>query len=61
MAALAKIYGSEHKYSGKNDSFDYKFKIFISYCQKAGILQEHLPSAFTLMLKDKVLNFYFTN
>ena len=32
LATLGKIYGSEYKYSGYNDNFDYKFKVFLDLC-----------------------------
>ena len=61
LAALAKMYGPEHKYNGINDNFDYKFKIFVNFCQKAGLPREGLSSAFDLMLKDSALDYYYAN
>ncbi len=47
----------EHKYTGKNGCFYYKFKIFISFFQKAGMPRDGLLSAFSLMLKDEALDY----
>jgi hypothetical protein len=61
IAVLLKMYRTEYKYNSHSDIFDYKFKIFLSFCQKSGVPKAGLQSAFSIMLKDEALDFYFVN
>src|SRR5579871_3870258 len=60
VANLAKLYTEEHKYSGENDSFEYKLNIFNNACKRAGIPAEGKADAFPTMLKGLALDFYFS-
>ena len=61
LAMLLKMHGEEHKYSGENDNFDYKYQIFLDSCDRAGIPQEALMIAFPTMLKGPALDFFYAN
>ena len=50
------------KYRGlSGDNFRYKLNIFKSYYKKAGILKGGLHAAFSFMLKEDTLDYYFVN
>ena len=61
LANLAKMYSSnDDKYSGNpGDSFNYKYSIFLNYCEQVDIPREALPRAFPNMLRDLAKDFYF--
>lgn len=61
LSTLSKMYAEDMKYTGKTDAFDYKFGIFMATCSKAGIPGNALSAAFSFMLKDDALHFYFNN
>jgi hypothetical protein len=61
LAMLLKMHGEEHKYSGENDNFDYKYQIFLDSCDRAGVPQEALMIAFPTMLKGPALDFFYAN
>ena len=60
---MLKIYNSNIiKYGGlSGDNFGYKLNIFKSYCKKAGILKGGLNAAFSFILKEDPLDYYFAN
>jgi hypothetical protein len=53
------LYTDELKYSGVSDNFDYKFKIFLDYCEQAGLLEDSLAGAISYMLRGQALDYYF--
>ncbi|KAK6211233.1 hypothetical protein QIS74_10497 [Colletotrichum tabaci] len=60
LTDLTKLYTNEMKYGGgMYDVFDSKMLIFRDNCHKAGIPQRHFAGAFSIMLRDKALAFYF--
>ncbi|OBR02159.1 Aurora kinase 2 splicing [Colletotrichum higginsianum IMI 349063] len=60
LTDLTKLYTNEMKYGGgMYDVFDSKMLIFRDNCHKAGITQRHFAGAFSIMLRDKALAFYF--
>ncbi|KHJ33258.1 hypothetical protein EV44_g3270 [Erysiphe necator] len=59
LATLAKIYDNRSKYSGIGDTFDYKFDILLRQCENADIPKDALVNAFSIMLKDDALDFYY--
>ena len=48
LVMLLKMHGEEHKYSGENDNFDYKYQIFLDSCDRADIPEEALMIAFPI-------------
>jgi hypothetical protein len=58
---LAKLYTDEQKYSGDNDTFDYKYGIFLSHCERTNVPREAYLKAFPTMLKGAALNYYYTS
>lgn len=58
---LSKIYQESEKYSGRGDIFNYHFSIFMANCGKAGIPRLGLTAAFSTMLKDDALKWYYGN
>jgi len=60
IANLAKLYTDSIKYSGKPyDILDMKLQAFYDLCTKIGLGQRLYHLAFSLMLKDKALDFYY--
>lgn len=55
LVDLTKLYENGAKYPGRGDVFDYRFKIFLTNCQKADIPKDGLTAAFEIMLKDEAL------
>lgn len=58
---LNKLYDVSTKYAGRSDVFDYRFKIFVANCSRAGVPKNGLTAAFETMLKDEALDFYQSN
>ncbi len=58
---LAKLYTDEQKYSGDNDTFDYKFNIFLDLCERTDVPPDIHIKAFPTMLKGAALNYYYTS
>lgn len=61
LTQLAKLYTDDLKYSGDNDNFDLKLRIFKDLCMKAEIPQAALPLAVSTMLKGSALEYYYSN
>jgi hypothetical protein len=61
LANLAKLYTNEAKYSDENDSFSFKLTIFHDMCDRADVLQSAKLKAFSTMLKDLALDYYYSN
>ncbi len=60
---LAKLYsGNNQKYGGHNDNFDFYLTIFNTRCSQVGIQDDATKAkAYPIMLKEQVLDHYFTN
>ena len=61
ISNLEKAYSDDLKYSGKLDAFDWKYHIFMDKCFKAGVPEASYPIAFSTMLIDDALEFYYAN
>jgi hypothetical protein len=61
LANLAKLYTNEAKYSDENDSFSFKLTIFHDMCDRADVSQSAKLKAFSTMLKDLILDYYYSN
>ena len=60
IANLAKIYTEEDRYSGQPDnSFDFKFGIFLDNCTKAGVPRQAQSLAFSMMLSGLAKDYYY--
>ena len=51
---------NEVKYSGKQDNFNFKFKIFQNYCLQAGVPQQAYIITIPTILYGLALKYYFT-
>jgi hypothetical protein len=57
---LAKAYVDEDRYSGHpDDSFEYKFSIFLDNCERVGIPPEAQNLAFPIMLTNLAKDYYY--
>lgn len=61
LITLSKIYTEDLKYSGEDDSFDYKYGIFIDLCEKAEIPKNIYFKAFSSMLRGAALKHFYTS
>jgi hypothetical protein len=61
LANLAKLYTNEAKYSDENDSFSFKLTIFHVMCNRSDDSQSAKLKAFFTMLKDLILDYYYSN
>lgn len=61
VLSLIKMYTNESKYSGTNDSFAMKWKIFQRNCGHAGIQPSDMPEVFPYMLTGQALLHYQQN
>jgi actin-related protein len=61
LANLTKLYIDETKYSDENDSFSYKLTIFHDMCDRVNVSQSAKLKAFSTMLKDLTLDYYYSN
>lgn len=61
ISALAKLIPDDAKYSGTDDPFDQKFRMFIHQCQNSGIPKDYLSRALPSMLKGRALEYYIDN
>ena len=59
---LGKLYSNDQKYSGIDDSFDFKLTIFLNYCTQLNIDDDTVKAkAYSIMLKETALQHYLTN
>lgn len=58
---LATIYIDDTQYNGCNNSFTFKLAIFYNICLRTKILTEAKIKAFPILLKDLVLDYYYSN
>lgn len=61
LSNLARIYNSEMKYTGDQDSFDYKMTIFLDNCKRADIPDHVLAKAYPIMLSGPAISHYYSN
>lgn len=61
LSNLTKIYIDNEKYSGYNDSFTFNQAIFYNICLRSDVCRQTKIKAFFTMLKDLVLNCYYSN
>ena len=63
ITEITRLYTEEQKYDGTSSStcFEHKLSIFLSICQRIGLPEEHLPSAFPIMLKGLAQDHYYNN
>jgi hypothetical protein len=61
LANLAKLYTNEAKYNDENHSFSFKLTIFHDMCDRADVSQSAKLKAFSTMLKDLTLDYYYSN
>jgi hypothetical protein len=59
IATVAKIYSDSQKYSGVDDSFDFKLTIFYNICARSGLPPDSYALAFPSMLKSMAERHYF--
>jgi hypothetical protein len=55
------MYTEEQKYSGVNESFDYKLKIFYNICKRAGLPNTAYINAFPTMLKGLAQDHFYNH
>ncbi|KAI6251337.1 hypothetical protein HI914_00038 [Erysiphe necator] len=58
LEILAKLYKDQDRYTGDNDSFDYKLLIFYDLCRQACVQHEYYAEALTHMLNEKSKDIY---
>ncbi len=61
LANLIKLYTNQTKYNDENDSFSFKLTIFHDMCDRADVSQSAKLKAFSTMLKDLTLDYYYSN
>ncbi|RAL60024.1 hypothetical protein DID88_000650 [Monilinia fructigena] len=61
LSNLARLYTDNEKYSSEDDSFEYKYKIFVSHCSRIDIQPRFYLKAFPTMLTGIALEFYHAN
>jgi hypothetical protein len=61
LANLTKFYTNETKYNDENDSFSFKLTISHDMCDCANVSQSAKLKAFSIMLKDLILDYYYSN
>ena len=61
MANFIKEYYKDMKYSGKNNSFNMKIRIFKDICFKINVLFKQYILTFFIMLKKKTNKYYYNN
>ncbi|KAI0992316.1 hypothetical protein K3495_g15870, partial [Podosphaera aphanis] len=59
IAMLERGYPDKLKYRGDGDTFDYKLQIFLSRCKQAAIPFDATSYAFSVMLAEMPLNFFY--
>jgi hypothetical protein len=59
IATITKIYSDSQKYSGVDDSFDFKLTIFYNICTRSGLPPDYYALAFPSMLKSMAERHYF--
>ncbi|KAI6249261.1 hypothetical protein HI914_02161 [Erysiphe necator] len=61
ISMLERGYPERLKYRGDGDTFDYKFHIFLSRCKQAAIPFDASYYAFSVMLADMPLNYFYAH
>ena len=61
VTAVGKAYDHAEKYSGSEDSFDYKLKIFLATCHQNGLGPDGYTRAFPHMLTGTAANHYYSS
>jgi len=59
-ATVAKLYNDDQKYTGVDDSFDFKLSIFVDICKRASLPPKGYITAFPSMLKGLAEGHYYT-
>ena len=59
VSMVAKIYTDDQKYSGVDDSFDFKLTIIHDICNRSGLPPEGYMTAFPTMLKGLAQAHYY--
>jgi hypothetical protein len=60
-AIIAKIYTEDQKYNRISKSFNFKLAIFINICKRADLKSDSYITAFLIMLKRLVQNYYYNH
>ena len=55
------MYSDETKYNDENDSWNFKFIIFHDMCVKAEVFGTAKLMTFSIMFKNFVLDYYYSN
>jgi hypothetical protein len=55
------MYTEDNKYSGEDDSFDFKLIIFYDLCNRADVPQEAKVKTYPTVLRSLAFNHYYTN
>jgi hypothetical protein len=61
VAAVAKVYTDDDKYTGIDDSFDFKLSIFQDICNRSGVPPDAYMAAFPIMLKGLAQAHYYNS
>ncbi|EED20804.1 hypothetical protein TSTA_039980 [Talaromyces stipitatus ATCC 10500] len=61
LVQLTKMYSDNQKYSGNEDSYRSKLRIFNDYCERLSLPKNVYKLAFPTMLKGQALDFYYDN
>jgi hypothetical protein len=61
LVNLIKLYTDEAKYSEDNDNFSFKLIMFNDMCDRIDVLFEIKMKAFSIMLKELALDYYYAN
>ena len=59
IAMVVKMYTDDQKYSGVDESFDYKLRIFYDICERSGLPPAGYAKAFPTMLKGLAQDNYY--
>jgi len=60
IGTLAKVYTDEQKYSGTNESLDYKLKMFYDICNRVDVPLVAYLKAFPTILKEMALDHFYS-
>jgi hypothetical protein len=61
LGNLAKMYQDKMKYGGAMDSFSHKLTVFHDLCGKADVPRDIYTKAFSTMLREDALDYYYDN
>jgi hypothetical protein len=61
LVNLTKLYSDDAKYSEKNNNFSFKLIMFNDMCDRADVSSETKLKAFSTMLKELALDYYYSN